>query len=284
MLNALSFDVEEYFQTDAFARLAGKKGWGGFESRVTENTEKVLKILRESGTRATFFVLGWVAERYPDLIANIFREGHEIASHGYRHRLIYQQSREEFRQDVNRSKMLLEGIIADKIVGYRAPTFSIVKKTLWALEVLGEEGFRYDASIFPIRHDLYGIPEAERFPYQIRGPNGEKTALIEFPPSTVRILGRNIPVSGGTYLRVFPVRLLEKAIEKINREGQPALIYLHPWELDPGHPRLKLGSLIGQLRHYLNLHRTEEKLRALLGKFSFAPLKVVLEEMGFPLA
>lgn len=278
MLNALSFDVEEYFHTLAFAHIAPEEKWNKFLSRIEENTEKVLSLLESFNARATFFIMGWIAERNPGLVLRIFREGHEIASHGYRHELVYRQNPEEFRRDIRKSKRLLEDIIGQEVVGYRAPTYSLGKETPWAFKILVEEGYKYDSSVFPITHDLYGVPGAPRFPHLIEEGTGNTGNLIEFPPSTIRIRKKNYPVAGGAYLRILPVRMIRKAVRTINSAGHPALIYLHTWELDSGRPRYYLGFTY-TLRHYFSFGSTEKKLKRLLADFSFVPLRCVLEEI-----
>ncbi len=277
VLNALSFDVEEYFHTHAFSRIAPEEEWNGFPSRVAENTEKTLAILRGFRTRATFFVMGWIAERNPGLMARIAQEGHEIAAHGYRHRLVYNQRPEEFRQDIKKAKKLLEELTHQEVIGYRAPTYSLGTQTPWAFDILREEGYNYDSSIFPITHDLYGLPGAPRFPYLIEAADTKKGKLREFPPSTIRVFRKNFPFSGGAHLRILPGGLIIRAVQKINAEGQPALIYLHTWELDPHRPRYNLGWWYSR-RHYFSFGSTETKLKKLLAGFRFAPLREVLAE------
>ena len=275
MLNALTFDVEDYFQVSAFEGIIRYEDWDKLESRVVFNTEKILGILSGYKVKATFFILGWVAERFPEIVKEIDREGHEVASHGYGHKLIYNQTRAEFRNDLKKSVNILEEIIGKRVTGYRACSYSIVKETLWALDTLREEGLKYDSSIFPIIHDRYGMPDAPRFPHVVvEGGRGDKS-LIEFPLSTVKLMGRNFPIAGGGYLRLFPYSLIKWGIRRINREGHPAIIYLHPWEFDPERPRQSV-PLLTRFRHYVNLRKTEKKLRALLEDFNFAPVREVL--------
>jgi polysaccharide deacetylase family protein (PEP-CTERM system associated) len=278
MKNALTFDVEEYFHAEAFARVLRPEEWPTLESRVTRATERLLDILDRDRVRATFFVLGWVAERHPSLVREIASLGHEIACHGYGHRMIQHLTRQEFELDVTRAKRALEDATGRAVLGYRAPTFSIMRETLWSLDVLSEAGFRYDSSIFPVVHDRYGIPDAPRFPHRLRAPNG--CEITEFPMSTVEILGRRLPVAGGGYFRLFPYGLTRRAITRINaREGRPAMVYLHPWEIDPDQPRLPVGPLT-RFRHLVNVGRTEARLTRLLSDFSFAPAAEVLAETG----
>jgi polysaccharide deacetylase family protein (PEP-CTERM system associated) len=278
MRNALTFDVEEYFHAEAFSGILRPEEWPGLESRVVDSTGRVLDVLDRRAVRATFFVLGWVAERQPRLVREIAEAGHEVACHGHAHRMISRLSREEFAEDVRRAKAVLEDLTGQPVIGYRAPTFSVMRDTLWSLDVLREAGFRYDSSIFPILHDRYGIPDAPRAPYRISAGTGG--ALAEFPPSTASILGRRVPVAGGGYFRLFPYAVTRAAIRRINnRDGHPAMVYLHPWELDPDQPRLPVGPL-ARLRHLINVTRTEARLDRLLADFEFAPAGEVLAEHG----
>lgn len=278
MKNALTFDVEEYFHAEAFAQVLRPEEWLAQESRVVASTERILDLLDREHVRATFFVLGWVAERQPALVREIASLGHEIGCHGYGHRMIQHLTRSEFERDVTRAKSALEDVTGHAVLGYRAPTFSIMRETLWSLEVLCEAGFRYDSSIFPIVHDRYGIPDAPRFPHRLKGANG--CELAEFPLSTVVLLGRRVPVAGGGYFRLFPYFLTRRALRWINRlDGQPAMVYLHPWELDPDQPRLPVGP-VTRFRHLVNVSKTEARLVRLLGDFAFAPAAEVLAESG----
>ncbi|MFQ5787444.1 MAG: XrtA system polysaccharide deacetylase [Thermodesulfobacteriota bacterium] len=275
MLNALTIDVEDYYHATVFGHVVDKEEWHKYESRIAQNTERLLTILSQYNVKSTFFILGWIAEHYPELIKAIHREGHEIACHSYDHRLIYKHSRESFRADIRKARKILEEIVDRKILGYRAPTFSIVKDNLWALHILKEEGFEYDSSIFPIIHDRYGMPEAERFPSYIQ-TNGS-VAIREFPMSTLRLFGWNVPVSGGGYLRLFPYSFVRWAIKRINSvEGKPAIIYMHPWEIDPGQSRINVNSF-SRLRHYANLDKMESKLKNLLRDFKFVTVKDCLD-------
>ncbi len=273
VLNAMTIDVEDYFHVSAFDKVVSRSHWDTLESRVRANTECLLSLLSDADVRGTFFVLGWVAERFPDLIGRIAAAGHEIASHGHSHRLIYEQTHAEFRADVHRSKQVLESIIGARVTGYRAPSFSITRQSLWALDVLIDEGFTYDSSVFPIYHDRYGIPEAPRRPFVIQRPQG---SLVEVPASTVRIGRVNLPLGGGGYFRLLPYEWTRAGISHLNsHESQPAIFYLHPWEIDPRQPRLKTDWL-GRFRHYTNLKKTECSLRRLLRDFRFGPLRTVL--------
>jgi polysaccharide deacetylase family protein (PEP-CTERM system associated) len=276
MVNALTFDVEEYFHAETFSRVVDRRDWPILESRVVSATERVLEILTEARTVATFFVLGWVAERYPALVRAIRRGGHEVACHGYGHQMITRLGRGDFAEDVRRGKAAVEDAAGVAVVGYRAPTFSVVRDTLWSLEILADAGFRYDSSIFPIVHDRYGIPDSPRFLH--RRATGAGGTIWEFPPSTIGRRGWRLPVAGGGYFRLLPYAATRRALRHLNEvEGQPAMVYLHPWELDPGQPRLPIGRL-AQLRHSLNTSRTEGKLRRLLSEFRFQTVRDVLDD------
>jgi polysaccharide deacetylase family protein (PEP-CTERM system associated) len=273
VLNAMTIDVEDYFHVSAFDGVVPRSTWPSLECRVERNTDRLLAIFDEKGIKATFFVLGWVAERYPALVARIATAGHEVASHGYAHRLVYDLTPEMFRDDIRRSKQLLEAAGGTAVEGYRAPSYSITPRSLWALDVLIEEGFTYDASIFPIHHDRYGIPVSARHPYRLHRVAGD---LIEVPGSTVQWGPMNLPIAGGGYFRLLPYGWTAWGIRRINRsEQRAAIFYLHPWEIDPDQPRLPCG-LLTRVRHYRNLRTTEERLRRLLGDFQFAPLQAVL--------
>ena len=270
MLNAITIDLEDYYHASAFDHIIDKHNWENMESRIQQNLEKVLSILDEYKVKATFFTLGWIAERHPILIRTIVNEGHEIASHGYNHKMINYHSKDSFKEDIIKTKKILEDITGIKTKGYRAPTFSITNSSLWALDILCEHGHLYDSSIFPIRHDRYGIPHAKRFPHIIK-LSGNRT-IKEFPPSTIRILECNFPIAGGGYLRLFPIKFIEWAIKKLNVvEKQPAVIYTHPWEFDPAQPRIP-SSWLCRFRHYINLDSTEKKLRHLIKNFKFTTL------------
>jgi polysaccharide deacetylase family protein (PEP-CTERM system associated) len=274
MLNAFSVDVEDWYQVSDFEAVAPFPTWERFESRIVRNTQRLLDLLAEYKVQGTFFILTWNSERHPQLVRQIASAGHEIASHGYRHRLVYEQTPAEFREDVRRSKMALEDIVGQPVLGYRAPSFSLTQASLWAIDVLLDCGFRYDSSIFPVRDRLYGIPNARRFPFVIRA-EGERE-LVEFPMTTTRVRERNWPLGGGGYLRLLPYRYMRWGMRRVNREGQPALVYVHPWELDPDQPRLQVHGKRGFSTHYINLRGTEAKLRRLLQDFAFAPVRRVL--------
>lgn len=276
-VNALTVDVEDYFQVEAFSDVVRREDWSKWESRVERNTYRLLNLLAQRDVRSTFFILGWVAENYPQMVRRIADAGHEIACHSYHHQLIHTQSREEFRADLRRAKFLLEDITGHEVIGYRAPTYSITQETLWALNVLVEEGFRYDSSIFPIYHDRYGIPEAERFIHTIQCQAGE---IVEFPPSTVRAGGLNLPMTGGGYFRLLPYAMFRWGLRRINQvENQPAIFMVHTWEVDPDQPVIA-GKRLNVWRHRNNLSRTEPRLKKLLEEFRFAPLRDVLRLNG----
>jgi polysaccharide deacetylase family protein (PEP-CTERM system associated) len=273
LINAMTVDVEDYFHVSVFDDVMPRERWPSLESRVTANTGRLLDLFDRFGVRGTFFVLGWVGERHPSLVKAIVCRGHELASHGYAHRLVYGQTPQAFRDDVRRAKALLEDAAGVQVRGYRAPSFSVTRQSLWALDVLLDEGYSYDASIFPIRHDRYGIPDAPRWPHAMKTPAGQ---IFEVPGSTVRVAGTNLPVAGGGYFRILPYAWTRWGIRRVNTvENQPVVFYLHPWEIDPGQPRLP-ASALGRFRHYRNLHKTEARLEALMRDFRFAPLNAVL--------
>lgn len=281
VVNALTVDVEDYFQVNAFADRIAPDSWGGYPLRVGDNTRLILDLFDRFAVTGTFFVLGWVAERLPALVREIHRRGHEIACHGYGHQRLDLLGPERARDDIRRAKDLLEDLTGQPVAGYRAPTYSITRRTPWALDLLVELGFRYDSSIFPVRHDVYGMPDAPRFPHAIRRPAGE---IMEFPPSTVDVglgaLRLRVPVAGGGYLRLFPTSFIQRAFEAINRnEGQPVVLYFHPWELDPRQPRIRAGWK-SRFRHYVNLGRTEAKIGQLIGRLAFARMDSVLSGLS----
>jgi polysaccharide deacetylase family protein (PEP-CTERM system associated) len=277
VLNAMTVDVEDYFQVSAFAGSLPRSQWDSMESRVCRNTERLLEIFEGLGVRATFFVLGWVAERFPALVQRIPRAGHEIASHGYGHGLVYDTTADGLREDLRRAKAAIEGAAGAAVHGYRAPSYSITERSLWALDVLVSEGYQYDASIYPSRHDRYGIPTWPRHIHRIERNGGN---IWELPGSTVRRAGINLPIGGGGYFRLLPYWWTRRGIESLNRvEERPAIFYLHPWEVDPDQPRIHAGRL-SRLRHYRNLDKTEARLRRLLGEFRFGTVAEVLARRG----
>ena len=350
-LNILTIDLEDYFMVSAFEDVVRRENWDKYECRVERNTNRLLDILLSpdasrlspsasrltphGSVRATFFVLGWVAERYPHLIKEIQSHGHEIACHGYAHKVIYNQTKEEFRSDIRKAKVVLEDITGDEVIGYRAPSYSITNRSQWAFEILIEEGFKYDSSIFPIHHDFYGFPSAPRFPFIISlngnsnfefsmlnfefnttALNNSSTAarqhsstaaqqnsittaqqqvfssntlhlapcvtktLIEFPLSTTRLLGQNLPISGGGYFRLFPYPLIKKGLKRINeKEGKPFIFYLHPWELDFEQPKIYGIGIRSKFRHYINLSKTEGKFKSLLMDFNFSSVKEIIKSI-----
>jgi polysaccharide deacetylase family protein (PEP-CTERM system associated) len=272
----LSFDVEEYFQVEAAAAMLPAKEWERWPSRLAPAVHQVLDLLAEHRTTATFFVLGWVAQHQPQIVRRIASAGHEIASHGVSHRMLYGMTPQEFRGELTDSRSRLEDLGGQPVVGFRAPTFSVTTRTAWALDVLAETGFQYDSSIFPIRHDRYGVPGAPRWAHWARGPGGGR--IVEIPPLVLRIAGRNIPIGGGGYLRLFPVWLAAYALRAAERAGRPGMIYVHPWELDPGQPVLPM-SRPSRWRHRVGLARTDRKLRHLLRHFAFHPVRDLLPSL-----
>jgi len=270
MQNILSVDVEDWFQVEAQTEAIRFADWHSFRMRVLPNVLTLLGIFDRYGVRATFFVLGWVAEKLPDLIDHIAARGHEIASHGYAHRLVRRQTPEEFAEDVGRSLEVIRKSVDVRVKGYRAPSFSVGERTPWAWKVLADFGLEYDSSIFPIHHDTYGSPDLPRFPFRIELDDGRR--IDEIPLTTVRVLGQNFPAAGGGYLRLFPYWYTRRAIRAVNRVGHPAVVYLHPWEIDPHQPRTKL-SLVSRFRHYTNLSTTEYKLEHLLADFRFGTVE-----------
>ena len=273
MLNAFSVDVEDYFHVEAFASCVSPSDWDTYPCRVERNIDCILEMLERHRTRATFFVLGWVAERHPRLVRQIAAAGHEIGCHGYAHQRIHRQDPGGFRDDVRRARLCLMDQAQAPVECYRAPSFSITRSTLWALDVLVEEGFRIDSSIFPVRHDLYGIPDADRFPHVRNG-------IVEFPPTTVRMAGGNLPAAGGGYLRIFPLAVTLWAIRRVNEvEQRPVMVYLHPWELDPGQPRIR-APLRSRFRHYTRLGGMRKKVDRLLGEFRFGTVSEVCQTLS----
>jgi len=252
--NALTVDVEDYFQVSAFAKSVNQKDWDKYPLRVEKNTQRLMDMFDEAQVKATFFVLGWVADRNKSLIKEIAQRGHEVASHGYSHQLIYNQSQKVFREETIRSKLLLEDIVQAPVRGYRAASYSITKDSLWALDIIAEAGFDYDSSIFPIRHDRYGISDAKEIPHILKTPQGH--SLIEFPLSTAKIFNYKLPVAGGGYFRLYPYALTRAGLRQVNSRQQPFIFYLHPWEIDPDQPNIEAGWL-SRFRHENNLEKCE---------------------------
>jgi len=271
--NAMTVDVEEHFQVAAFERLVRRNDWGRYPSRVASNTARVLDLFSEHRVHATFFVLGWVAERCPDLIHRLVRDGHELASHGYDHTRATELDRDAFREDVVRTKGILEDAAGVAVRGYRAPSYSIGSGNLWALDVLHEAGHAYSSSIYPIRHDLYGMPEAPRFAFRPRADS-----ILELPVTTVEFGGRNFPAGGGGYFRLLPYGAYCWALRRVNRsDRQPGIFYFHPWEVDPEQPRMAGASLRSRFRHYVNLDTMEARLRRLVSEFEWGRMDEVFD-------
>lgn len=264
--NAMTIDVEDYFQVSAFAPHIDRGDWDSMPCRVERNVDRILKLLATADIKATFFTLGWIAERYPQLVKRIIAEGHEIASHGYAHLRASDQSREAFRDDIDRSKKLLEDIAGAPVLGYRAPSFSIGHKNLWALDELAATGYRYSSSIYPIKHDHYGMPDAPRFSFRPRGESG----VLELPVTTLPVMKRNLPVGGGGYFRLLPYALSRWMMQRVNEtDRQPCIFYFHPWEIDTDQPRPEGLTLKTRFRHYVNIPRMEQRLAALMNDFSW---------------
>lgn len=272
----MSVDVEDYFHVAALAQSIDRTRWHEMEYRAEASTRRLLDLFEQSGIKSTFFVLGWVARRSPQLVREIHDRGHEVASHGMSHKLVYNQTPEEFAAETFESKALLEDIIGAPVLGYRASTYSITRRSLWALDILKEAGFAYDSSIFPITHDMYGIPDASQVPSLIETPKGER--LVEFPMSTAPMFGTRLPVSGGGYFRLLPYWLTRAGLRKLNHDlRRPFIFYLHPWEIDPDQPRIRTRWL-SRLRHYTNLEHCEGRLRRLIAEFRFSTVSDVLRQ------
>jgi polysaccharide deacetylase family protein (PEP-CTERM system associated) len=273
VVNAMTVDVEDYFQASAFDRIVSRMTWFERDSRVVRNTHRLLEFFHDHGVTGTFFILGWVAERFPSLVREIASCGHELASHGFHHQLIYTLTCEQFREDVRRAKAVIEDAGGRPVRGYRAPSFSIVRSSMWALDVLIEEGHTYDASIFPIHHDRYGIPDAPRLPHVIERAAG---TIVEVPASTTRLGPINVPVAGGGYFRLLPYAFTRWGIARLNHAGERAIFYLHPWEIDPDQPRLPVSRATAW-RHYSNLDDTLARLERLTRDFAFDTVLTMLE-------
>lgn len=262
----MTVDVEDYFQVSAFEKTIDRSQWDNIPCRVDRNMDRILNLFDEKKIKATFFTLGWVAERYPDLVRRIVSEGHELASHGYSHTRVTQQSPKEFREDIQKAKILLEDISGTMVKGYRAPSYSIGAANQWALDDLYDAGYLYSSSIYPVKHDLYGMPEASRFSFYPRGEQG----ILEIPITTIRLGNKNLPCGGGGFFRLYPYAVSRWALRKVNRdEGQSGMFYFHPWEIDPGQPRQSGINFKTRFRHYLNLSRMESRLQALIRDFSW---------------
>ena len=272
IVNALTVDVEDYFQVSAMAPHIARNTWDSQPCRVERNVQRLLALFSQHQARATFFTLGWIAERYPQLVREIVAGGHELASHGYGHLRASEQSRDDFTQDVQRAKALLEDIGGKAVLGYRAPSFSIGHTNPWAFDVLLEAGYQYSSSVYPVQHDHYGMPDAPRFPYAAR------PGLIEIPITTTRVMGRNLPAGGGGYFRLAPYKLSRWALRRVNTIDQrPAIFYMHPWEIDPDQPRVAGTDMKTRFRHYVNLSKTESRLGRLLHDFEWGRVDEVFD-------
>ena len=278
IVNAMTVDVEDYFQVSAFAPYIRREDWDSRECRVERNVGRILELLAERQTHATFFTLGWVAERYPQLVRRIVEGGHELASHGYGHQRASELSPEAFSQDITRAKQLLEDLSGKPVLGYRAPSFSIGTANLWAFDSLARAGYRYSSSIYPIKHDHYGMPDSPRFAYRVGA------GLLEIPVTTLRMMNRNLPSSGGGYFRLLPYGLSRWMLRKVNREDrEPAIFYFPPWEIDVGQPRIAGIDAKTRFRHYVNIGRTENRLQSLLRDFSWGRMdRIFLPDTGTP--
>jgi polysaccharide deacetylase family protein (PEP-CTERM system associated) len=273
ILNAFTVDVEDYFQVTAFESQVSRNDWEQIPSRVVESTQRLLRLLNRYHVKATFFVLGWTAEKFPTLVEQISAAGHELACHSYWHRLIYRQTPEEFREDLQRAKRAIEHAGGQTIVAYRAPSFSVTRRSLWALEILVEEGFEIDSSIFPTVHDRYGMPNCDLRLHMVETPAG---SLWEFPLAIQRVGRMSVPISGGGYFRLFPFHFSRLCLENVNRRKRPFAFYIHPWEVDPQQPRIDGASRLSRFRHYVNLQQTEQKLERLLKAFCFGTISEVV--------
>jgi polysaccharide deacetylase family protein (PEP-CTERM system associated) len=277
LVNAMTVDVEDYYQVSAFAKNINKSEWDEYPSRVNSNTNWLLDLFEENNIKATFFVLGWIAEREQQLIKRISDLGHEVACHGYKHDLIYNQTKQVFTEETIKSKSILEDLTGKAVNGYRAASYSITAKSIWAIDVLCEAGFIYDSSIFPIVHDRYGIPNAESVPHKYRTASGNE--IIEFPLSTVGFGNKRLPISGGGYFRLFPYWLTQQGLKIINNKHIPFIFYMHPWEIDVEQPRIK-SSLLSEFRHYQNLNKFKPRLNRLIEQFEFSSVEDVLRHSG----
>ncbi|MDX5388116.1 MAG: DUF3473 domain-containing protein, partial [Marinobacter sp.] len=269
--------VEDYFQVAALAEAVKYDDWSSMEYRVEANTDRILRLFETAGVKATFFTLGWVAERSPNLVKRIADAGHEVASHGYSHQLIYNQTPDVFQEETIRSKAILEDILGEPVTGYRAASYSITNQSRWALDILAEQGFTWDSSIFPVHHDRYGMPGTPRWPHRLMTDKGYE--LAEFPLSTLKLPGYTLPIAGGGYFRLFPYWFSKFGLGSINRQGKPFVFYLHPWEVDPGQPRLDV-KWFSRFRHYNNLDVCEQRLEKLLRHFRFTTMSRVLKDQG----
>jgi polysaccharide deacetylase family protein (PEP-CTERM system associated) len=269
--HAMTVDVEDYYHVAAFAKVIKPSEWNNWPSRVEQNTERLLQLFDDHNIKITFFILGWVAEKYPELVKTIRQQGHEIASHGFSHQLIYTQTPDIFRAETAKSKQILEDLAQTPITGYRAASYSITRKSLWALDILAELGFTWDSSIFPTRHDNYGIPGSPEEPYRIITTNG--TELLEFPLTTANVMGQSIPAAGGGYFRQYPYALSKWLFERASlNQTKPQIFYLHPWEIDPEQPRVPNASWFSNFRHYTNLKHCLPRLERMISDFHFGTM------------
>lgn len=275
--NVFTVDVEDYFHVEAFKKVIDSKDWDNYESRVVGNTSQILELLSINDVKATFFVLGWVAKRYPDLIKKIASAGHEVASHGMSHKTIYTQDPNEFYSETKDSKSLLEDLAQKPVLGYRAATYSITNRSLWALDILVELGFKYDSSIFPIKHDNYGIYNINMEPHIIKVNTGE---IVEYPISVFELGKLRIPVAGGGYFRLWPYKFSKYALKRINKKKE-FVFYIHPWEIDLNQPVINAASALSKFRHYNNINKCESRLGSLFGDFSFGTMETALRNRGF---
>jgi polysaccharide deacetylase family protein (PEP-CTERM system associated) len=279
MINALTIDVEDYFQVSAFEKTIARANWDSLEHRVVDNLDRILVQLAESDVKATFFTLGWLAERYPQMIRNIVEAGHELANHGYGHQRVWDLTPGEFKEDISRAKSLLEDISGVEVKGYRAPSYSIGKRNIWALEIIAETGHSYSSSIYPGSHDQYGFPGVPRFTFR-----ETNTGLIEVPITTFKIFNRLIPASGGGFFRLYPYAMTRTLIQRLNAENHSTVFYFHPWEIDPDQPRQQNIDLKTRFRHYLNLDKTESRLKRLLNDFSWGRMdEVHVDQENIPM-
>jgi polysaccharide deacetylase family protein (PEP-CTERM system associated) len=269
----MSVDVEDYFQVEAFSDCVSRSSWDSWPSRVVDNTKRCLDLLDRHETKATFFLVGWVADKFPRLPLEIAARGHELGCHSYWHRTIFSLTPAQFREDLRQSRDVIEQSGGSRVLGFRAPSWSITRDSLWALDILAEEGFLYDSSIFPIAHDIYGVPDAPRTPYSHTCASGVR--LAEFPPATISLFGWNLPAAGGGYLRLLPAWYHHLAFRAAEREGHPLVVYFHPWELDPEQPRIK-AKLRSRFRHYTNISRMEGRLAALMSRYRFRSFRDLL--------
>ena len=274
-LNAMTVDVEDYFQVSAFERYVPRESWNQTRTRVEANVDRIMEMFDQQGVKATFFTLGWIAERHPQMVKAIAEQGHEVASHGWSHVRVTQQNREQFRDDVVRTKGELESLTGQQVLGYRAASYSIGESNLWALDVLNETGHRYSSSIFPIKHDLYGMPDAPRFAFH---PHDDD--FVEFPVTTVKVANRNLPCAGGGWFRLIPYAGMRWAMRRVNQIDQESVIfYFHPWEIDPAQPRMQGLDAKTRFRHYLNLDRTQDRLKRLLKDFRWGKMSDLLDAL-----